>query len=211
MKIYEFRLKFWLMAAAGVGRGWGGVWVLTMWRLLHTLRHFDPLFWAPEICFWPLYLSKNEENVPLWPLFWGKMYSFAIQCDRTVKRKYKQMYFLSIYLLFSLKIVTQDNSSAKGWFTWGSVTYNNDNILTNLPMDKMAAISQTTFPDAFSWMNGFVFWMKFHWSLFLRLQLTIIQPWVKVMAWRRICDKSLSQPMLTSFTDEYMRPLGKMS
>ena len=39
-------------------------------------------------------------------------------------------------------------------------------------MDKMAVIS----PDdifRFSWMNSFVFWLKFHWSLFLRVQLTI--------------------------------------
>ena len=27
--------------------------------------------------------------------------------------------------------------------------------------------------DAFSWIEIFVFWLKFHWSLFLRLQLTI--------------------------------------
>ena len=26
--------------------------------------------------------------------------------------------------------------------------------------------------DAFSWMKSFVFWSKFHWSLFLRVQLT---------------------------------------
>ena len=36
----------------------------------------------------------------------------------------------------------------------------------------MAAISQTIFSDAFSWMKSFVFSLKFYWSLFLRLQLT---------------------------------------
>ena len=46
-------------------------------------------------------------------------------------------------------------------------------ILTHLPLDKMAAISQTIFLNAFSWMNSFVFQVKFHWSLFLRVQLTI--------------------------------------
>ena len=41
----------------------------------------------------------------------------------------------------------------------------------------MAAISQTLVSDAFSWIESFVFWLKFHWSLFLRVQLTINQQW----------------------------------
>ena len=45
--------------------------------------------------------------------------------------------------------------------------------LTHLPMDKMAAIQQTIFSDAFSWMKSSVFWLKFHSSLFLRVQLTM--------------------------------------
>ena len=45
--------------------------------------------------------------------------------------------------------------------------------LTHLPLDKMAAISQTIFSDAFPLIKFFVFLLKFHWSLFLRVQLTI--------------------------------------
>ena len=33
--------------------------------------------------------------------------------------------------------------------------------LTHLPLDKMAAISQTIFWDAFSWMKHFVCWLNF--------------------------------------------------
>ena len=47
--------------------------------------------------------------------------------------------------------------------------------LTHLPLDKMAAISQTILSDGFSWMKNFVFWLKFNWNLFLRVQLTINQ------------------------------------
>ena len=43
----------------------------------------------------------------------------------------------------------------------------------------MAAISQTTFWNAFSWMKNFVFWFEFHWSLFVRVQLTIFQHWFR--------------------------------
>ena len=43
--------------------------------------------------------------------------------------------------------------------------------------DKMAAISQTTIWNAFSWIKILKFWLKFHWSLFLMVQLTIFQHW----------------------------------
>ena len=45
--------------------------------------------------------------------------------------------------------------------------------LTHLPPDKMTAISQTIFSCAFSWMKSFVLRLKFHWHLFLRVQLII--------------------------------------
>ena len=51
--------------------------------------------------------------------------------------------------------------------------------LTHWGRDKMAAISQTTFSNPFSWMKIFEFRLKFHWSLFLRFQLTIFQHWFR--------------------------------
>ena len=39
-------------------------------------------------------------------------------------------------------------------------------VLTHLPLDKMAATLQMIYSDAFLWMKSFVFWLKFHWSLF---------------------------------------------
>ena len=45
--------------------------------------------------------------------------------------------------------------------------------LTLLPLDKMAAILQTTFLNAFSWLKKFDFWLKFYWNLFLRVQMKI--------------------------------------
>ena len=51
--------------------------------------------------------------------------------------------------------------------------------LTHVPLNKMAAILHRTFSDAFSLMNHFVFWLKIHWSLFLRSQLTITQCWFR--------------------------------
>ena len=46
-------------------------------------------------------------------------------------------------------------------------------------------------------MNDFlVFWLKFHWSLFLRVQLANNPALVLIMAWRRIGDKPLLKPMM---------------
>ena len=41
------------------------------------------------------------------------------------------------------------------------------------PWTKRAAILQTIFSDAFSWMKNFVFWLKVHWSLLPGVQFTI--------------------------------------
>ena len=51
--------------------------------------------------------------------------------------------------------------------------------LTHWGRDKMDAISQTTLSNAFSCMKMFQFRLKFHWSLFLRVQLTIFQHWFR--------------------------------
>ena len=47
--------------------------------------------------------------------------------------------------------------------------------LIYLPLDKMAAISQTAFLNTFSWMKKFEFWLKCHRNLFLMVQWTMTQ------------------------------------
>ena len=54
-----------------------------------------------------------------------------------------------------------------------------DATLTHWGRDKMAAIFQTTFLNAFSWMKMFKFRLRFHWSLFPRVQLRIFQHWFR--------------------------------
>ena len=44
---------------------------------------------------------------------------------------------------------------------------------------KMTAIFQTIFSHAFCWMKMFEFRKEFHWSLFLGVQLTIKQRWLR--------------------------------
>ena len=52
-------------------------------------------------------------------------------------------------------------------------------VLTHWGRDKMAAISQTTLSNVFSWMKMLEFRLKVHWSLFIRIQLTIFQYWFR--------------------------------
>ena len=49
--------------------------------------------------------------------------------------------------------------------------------LTHWGRDKMAAIFKTTFSSAFSWMKIIVFWLQFHWNMFLGVQLTLFHHW----------------------------------
>ena len=51
--------------------------------------------------------------------------------------------------------------------------------LTHWGRDEIDAITQTTFSNGFSWMKMFEFRLKFHWSLFPRVQLTIFQHWFR--------------------------------
>ena len=51
--------------------------------------------------------------------------------------------------------------------------------LTHWGRDKMEAISQTTYSNAFSWLRMYEFRLKFHWSLFPRIQLTIFHFWFR--------------------------------
>ena len=51
--------------------------------------------------------------------------------------------------------------------------------LTHWGRDQIDAILQTTLSNAFSWMKILEFRLRFHWSLFLWVQLTIIQHWLR--------------------------------
>ena len=51
--------------------------------------------------------------------------------------------------------------------------------LTHWGRDKTAAIFQTIFSNAFSWMKMYKFRLRFHWSLFPMAHLTIFQHWFR--------------------------------
>ena len=51
--------------------------------------------------------------------------------------------------------------------------------LTHWGRNKMAAFFQMMFPNAFSWKKLYEFRLRFHWRLFLRVQLTIYHHWLR--------------------------------
>ena len=52
-------------------------------------------------------------------------------------------------------------------------------VLTHWDRDEIYNISQTIFSNVFTSMKMFEFRLKFHWSLFPRVQLTIFQHWFR--------------------------------
>ena len=69
----------------------------------------------------------------------------------------KLMYQLILYLL---------NIQCAVWFN-------------SPPLDKMATISQTICLDSLYVNEKFYIWLKFQWSLYLRVRLTITQHWFR--------------------------------
>ena len=51
--------------------------------------------------------------------------------------------------------------------------------LTHWGRDNVAAIFRTTWLNAFTWIKIYEFGLRFHWSFFLRVQLTIFQHWCR--------------------------------
>ena len=70
-------------------------------------------------------------------------------------------------------------SSWIGWCLQWTLFHEHGFTLTHWGRDKMAAIFQMAFSNAFCWMNMYKFQLRFHWSLFTRVPLTIYQHWLR--------------------------------
>ena len=91
----------------------------------------------------------------------------------------------SFDVLFDLRLNKRLSKEPWGWWfetpSWSLWRQRNDSPpflnpgvahVVNTPRPgKTAAIFKTTFSNAFSWMKMYEFRLRFHWSLFLRVQL----------------------------------------
>ena len=73
----------------------------------------------------------------------------------------------------------------------------------------MAAISQTVFPDALSWIK--VFFIKISLKFVPKGPIDKNPALVQIMAWRPIGDKPLFEQMLTWFIEAHMQHQEEMS
>ena len=123
----------------------------------------------------------------------------SVRCDNNWwsymnKQNYKNSKISCLFLTFSAIIpgVYLHQCCISNSYT---ITVKLQTLLTHWGQNKMAAIYQTTFSNPFFWIKMFEYWLRFHWSLFLRVQLAIM---VQIMAWRRPGDKPLSEPMMVT-------------
>ena len=75
------------------------------------------------------------------------------------------------------------------------LNYNELETPPHPPLDKMAAILADDISNAFPWIKLYEFRLKFHWSLFPKVQIRIFQ----IMAWCRPGDEPLSKPTMSLF------------
>ena len=87
---------------------------------------------------------------------------------------------LSIVVAFSQKHMNKrKNEVPIDWMPDHKSTEPSKIKWTHWVWDKMDPISQMTFSNAFSWMKIHEFRVRFHWNLFLRIELTILQHWFR--------------------------------
>ena len=83
--------------------------------------------------------------------------------------------------------------------------YWNKPALSHLPLDKMAAVSQTLFFNCIFLNENVWILIKISLNFVPKDSINDILALVQIMAWCRIGNKPLSELMLTCFTDAYMQ------
>ena len=75
--------------------------------------------------------------------------------------------------------------------------------INSSPLYEMAAISQTTFSKAFSWMEMLEFQFSLLWFCSYKGAIADKSALIRVMACRLFGAKPLPEPMLSQVTDAY--------
>ena len=81
-------------------------------------------------------------------------------------------------------------------------------FLTHWGHDKMVAIFQTTFLEAFSWLKMYKFRFKISLKFVPQVRIDNIPALVQIMAWRQPGKKPLSKPMMVSLLTHIYASLG---
>ena len=148
-------------------------YILTQQTQLCPVYHDDVIKWKHYPRHWPFVrgIHRSPVNSPHKGQWRGAL-MFSLICvwiDGAVNnresgdsRRYRAHYDVTIML--------NKMSNNKLPVIWDAITLMRHHChVSSSPLDKIAAISQTIFWEAFSWMKSLVFWLKFHWSLLLTI------------------------------------------
>ena len=138
------------------GRGVGCLlWVFSLWLIFCLqwcvqYRYFGPRYGGLDCDLYWMCIGTILDNM--------NVYEYICMCGHDT------MYWLIKNGLFGM-----NNGNLELYNRWIVIVW------THWGLDKMAAISQTTVSNSFSWMKIYEFRIKCHWSLFLRVQQTLFQ------------------------------------
>ena len=152
-------------------------------QFCENIRHFEKLLW-------PFLTPQRAEMINLDETFHNSL-TFTSYCKLHVTSYVSVVQFhitwkAAVHIMSCQKFLQHWLPFPSWWcFPWLylmavhlSCIYDGS-CLTHWGRDKMATIFQTTISNAFSWMKMYEFWLIFHWSLFLRVQLTFFQHWFR--------------------------------
>ena len=153
-----------------------GLWLSGLW--LHAPLHNFPLLTSAMGCCCPsldltavMGAHQMHFGAALLILVLEMWFNLKSMCN-VLKKPFPKLFYMS-YL-------SNKTGLHRGQW-WGNFLFSGGYLpqLNSLRPRQMDAISQTPFSNAFSWMKMFEFRLKFHWSLFPRVQLTISQHWFR--------------------------------
>ena len=170
-------------------------------------KHFPrywPFVWG--IHWWPV----NSPHKGQWRralIFWTRTNDWISNCDAGDLRRHRAHYDVTVMFAFFFSFIANVPLLVRHSKSQAQIT-----LLTHLPLDKMATISD----DIFRYI-----YRNWKFCILIRISLKIAPKGsidnnpalVQVMAWCRTGDMLLhvSQAMLTQFIDAYMRHEREMS
>ena len=128
-----------------------------------------------------------------------KFWSVTYKCRRIIRFVIVMLYYIkgvSISSLISLQLAIYYSIQLIYLLSKGHLTIVWDQHTET--EKKMAVIFETTFSNAFSWMEMFKFRLWLHWKFVTEVSINNIPTLVQIMVWRRPGDRSLSEPIMVS-------------
>ena len=126
----------------------------------------------------PIYFHNKTQGITKTNRYWWFLRSFTKRNSFCCKLLFCNT-IVNVAPLYMICTLVTTHSIVHEICTLFSLALSDVATLAHWGRDKMDAISQTIFSSAFSWMKMFELRLKFHWNLFLRVQLTIFQHWFR--------------------------------